>query len=262
MNIQLNILKMYNNQRSKQIIERDYTIGSRQSWPSNRFQIPRNWLVWEWLLNWDATDSLWINNGTATNMSWVDSWAWYTKQSGSFNWTTGYVDCWNWASLSPTTAISVSAWIKHTAWWTAYERIASKFETNLTSYKWWNIQISNTGVLQFECTNTNWWSTSTYWKTWTTNLKDSKWHLVNAIFDTTNWMKLYVDWKLETIWTTNWTIPASIWVVTTPLNIWRLLFNWTWYYWNINIQNVRLDNRILSNKEIQILYKDWLKLLH
>jgi len=48
--------------------------------------IPRNWLVWEWLLDGNALDTSWNwNNWTATNVTWVKTDKGYQSQAGSFN---------------------------------------------------------------------------------------------------------------------------------------------------------------------------------
>ena len=230
---------MYNNTRSKQINERDYTIWSRQSWPSNRFQIPKNWLVWEWLLNWDATDSLWVNNGTATNMSWVDSWVWYTKQAGSFNWTSSKVVCSNITWIK-----TISLCLTKTNTTTTSNMLFTTNTTWTSNYIW---QVHSNWV--FYC-NLWWWNlTPSHWIT-----ANNTWY---NIIITTDWsnLKLYNNWiLLSTVATT---LSLFIW------NIWTWN-NWyySWYYYDWLISNIRAYDRVLSNKEIQILYKESLKLLH
>jgi len=246
---------MYNNTRSKQIIERDYTIWSRQSWPSNRFKIPRNWLVWEWLLNWDATDSLWLNNGTATNMSWVDSWVGYTKQAGSFNWTTSKVI----ASFSNNSASNPIVF-------------SCRFKINTGETSWHLIAIwDNTGIRIDMFVNDLTWNIKLYWYSassvtsrefyWNTIIQPNIWYLAQMVRPTT-WTneELYINWIKETLTYTATGTPWSI--VTTVLTIWMINVWTELNFLNWIIQNTRIYNRVLSNKEIQILYKEWLKLLH
>jgi hypothetical protein len=53
--------------------------------------IPRNWLVAEYLLDWNANASVWTN-GTATNVTWWTDWVrGYQKGYGIFNGTSSYI---------------------------------------------------------------------------------------------------------------------------------------------------------------------------
>ncbi len=238
---------MYNNTRSKQIIERDYSIWSRQSWPSNRFQIPRNWLVWEWLLNWDATDSLWINNGTASNVSWVDSWVWYTKQAGSFNGSSSSISIWT--IVDPD---SYNSWFS-ISW--AFKRLWSSTNCNIFTISdwwlsWWWIEFKILSSTQIQYRFWSWTPSSVY----TINYSIWTWWNSFIMEHDINWNRLYINNNL---------ISNNPYIAlannSTSMNIWAW-FSWNYYWWLI--QYIRLYTKLLSQQEKQTLYKEWLKLLH
>lgn len=242
---------MYNNQRSVQILERDYTIWNHQSW--NKYNPVKRWLVWEWFLNWDATATVWTN-WTATNITWVDWWAWYTKQSASFNWTTSYIQVadYNWIDL--TTEYTMGAFLNMSALPTAWNLYAV-IDKN-AGWNWWEFELWN-----------NWWTqvifishwnasaTTTYQINYT--LPTNTDILLSATYSWTT-IKFWLNWLV--IWTVTW-VTRTCWVWTSVLEIWRSP-SITARYFNWKIKLVRIFNIELTQKEIQLLYKEWLKLLH
>lgn len=200
----------------------------------------RSWLVWEWLLNWNAYDTNdWTkNNWTATNVTYVDTDIGYQKQSGSFNGSSSKVTWLNMIdtkvdfSLSAQVKISSLTWNKmifRRAWGTVpYTYLV----VNATT--WTLTFFLNPG----SCTTT---AALTVWKDY---------HI--AITRAWNIGSIYINWILSAQWT--WT---QSWV-----NIWNNSELWNnenlnWFNWQI--QWVRIFNRALSQKEIQIWYQEWLR---
>jgi hypothetical protein len=69
---------------------------------------PIRGLIRSYQLDWNANDSVWTNNGTATNVTYVDSDIWYNKRCGSF-WATSNITfssisnvTWFWIWIYPT----------------------------------------------------------------------------------------------------------------------------------------------------------------
>ena len=237
---------MIENTRAKQILQRDYSIWSHQSWISWRYHIPRNWLVFEALLNWDATDSSWYwNNWSPINMVWNNTDIGYQKQCWSFNWSSSYIS------------------VANNALWNLWNNFTiSLTNVNFTSFstkcllRWWWLTnwfdiyaFTGSNRINFRSTNL---STTDSTSTNTIN----SWTNYNILI-TYNWsqLKFYFNWINTDTFNRTW----SIWAWDWNSYIWR----WTSSdYFNWNIQWVRIYNRVISQQEIQMLYKEWLKLLH
>lgn len=212
--------------------------------------IPRNGLVWEWVLDGNALDTSWSwNNWTATNVTYVKTDRWYQSQAWLiYSWTSTSSN-----KITTTYSLwavdfSLSCWINKNN----FKTWANNEDTifwNRSYPNWW-----------FLCFNESWWATNKISLPYWTNV----WHW-NTIFTTNRWyhivfvqqwntQKIYVDWNLEisTSFTqvSSWT-NFTIWNASTTLD--RALA-WT-------IQWVRLYNRVLSQDESQILYLEGLRKL-
>lgn len=242
---------MYNNQRSVQILERDYTIWNHQSW--NRYNPIKRWLVWEWLLNWDATDNLWINNGTNTNGTFSDSLVGYNSKLWVWNGTTAYVEIpdavnyryqngWvNWD-------LSISVWYTPTNT-TGVKTIVGK---------WTNPTLLTTDWIIY----TNWTAVS-LWILWTAvpctaTAVLTAWVPVHIVGTFTSWklQSIYIDSVFKTSATeTN----SPTYVLYDPIRIGQN----TWTNWNNwKVQLFRIFRWVLTPKEIKLLHKEWLKIIH
>lgn len=206
--------------------------------------IPRNWLVGEWLLDWNRLDTNdWTkNNWTATNVTYISTDKWYQKQAGSFNWSSSYI------------TISNNLWLT-SWWWQTISLIAKSLQSKYAyiadwqTTSWWNerlILINNANTLDI-------YSSWNFYATWIpiTNYT----HIV--LTHNTNWTDtLYVNWIFiytNISWTTwNGLNMLRIWCPADRTN--TALFNW-------QIQSVRIYNRVLSQQEIQNLYQEWLRQL-
>jgi len=255
------------NTRSRQIVQRDFTIGSHQSWISGRYPIPRNWLVGEWILNWDALDSSgYWNNGTATNVTYASTDIWYQAQASVHNWSTSKIACWNILDETGANPFSLSCWVKFTSLWS--QMIYWK-QLNSWSFWWFMLWqqrltaptrdfismslVSNDSTFgQANKSTTFNWITTWVWYhiVWTYDWsKTAAW--IKIFINTVEW---YDAWStIDTLWTKSISTSADFWIGSR--NSWNLPTNW-------NIQLCRKYDHILSTKEIQSLYMEWLKLLH
>ena len=200
----------------------------------------RVWLVWEWLLDWNANDTSWNwNNWTATNVTYVKTYKWYQSQAGSFNggnsrlslWTT-WIPTWN-------SNRTMCAWI---SW--------NKNNNTVIYSIWWSSTDNNMWI----SIHSDWQIKAyVYWRADLLSWVDKSWtHFVCA---TLNWttLSVYVDWILKNTWTY-----SSVNITATNHEIWNLSL-WHYYLWLI--QWVRHYNRALSQEEIQTLYLEWQRLL-
>ena len=211
------------------------------------YSLPRNWLVWEWMLDWNTNDSNdWTkNNGTATNVTWdATQYRWVNKYVGSFNGSSSKVDCWNTANHW-TWPFSWFIWIKTTATW----------GNQLIMSKWWVPYISF-----FSRVNADW----TFWVElydWTNScnkfvaasINDWIWH---HIWFTTNWttLTLYKDW--QSLWTTTDNTTNTLTSANSLVLWWRSDWaNNSWYNWYACW--ARIFNYALSIDEIQQYYLEW-----
>lgn len=164
---------------------------------TNYNNIPRIDLVWEWLLNWDATDTAWSNNWTATNVTWLWAEKWYVSEVWDFNGTSA------WISDSSATlwlnAYTCSIWLNSDVAQSGATRRAFWLYTSWIS----------AGALNFQWDNpTAWkeqaWEIATtvatfYRKQYTTSLTNWTWyHLACTYTWWSNWtLEIYLNWVSE-----------------------------------------------------------------
>lgn len=217
----------------------------------NKFtSIPRNWLIWEWLLDWNALDT---NDGTkvdwtATNVTYSNTNIGYQKQKWIFNGSSSYISI-------PSTAVNnlsswtISVWVKR----------------NVI-----NVQHSFFDKLQIWVSNHIQFMYEWIWWVWDNkirfNIHDQILASSSAITDIANfihwtwtwsasWMQLFKNWILDN---SNWLNAQLPDYTLNNINIWQVLWD-AWMNWNI--QWVRVYNRVLSQSEITNLYHEWLRKL-
>jgi hypothetical protein len=246
---------MYNNQRSRQIIERDYTIWNRQSWSSNRFQISKRWLVWEWLFNWNTKDSLLINDWTAINVIFDEGGCGYIKQTADFN------------------GANAMVYIPHNSIYNFTNQFSISYSINIDvfeEWKWiiwkWSEQPTTWTTNQFTIITKSVWKVGFYLNTWTITSFDNTttlntWERYDIIH-TYDWvfMSTYINWILD------WTLAKTWNMVTTwtlqRIEVWTYASNILDQYLNWKIQLLRIYNIVISEKEINKIHLERLKLLH
>lgn len=217
--------------------------------------IPRQWLVWEWLLNWNSSDSSgYGNNGTATNVTYTWTDIWYQSQCAVFNWSSSRVVIRPYNS--PWDIFTISLFLKTTL--TNSERLVYDRTINLVNIPRIFISINRSSIngnLSF------WWfngTTVSSISSWNIGINDGTWKHIVWTRDGNNTNLMYVNGILVS---TTWSIPSGNIGTGSSLTLWDDdSLNAFWF--NGNLQLVRDYNRALSAKEIQSLYKEWLKLLH
>lgn len=251
---------MINNSRSRRIVQRDMTIGTHQSGISGRFPIPRNGLVGEWFLNWNALDTSGSgNNGTVINATFVNTEIWYKKQmAGEFNsaWVStgnGRIELPSCGLWSACTEMSLSINFKCTnnnntsTWPVSYDYCFSAKNDWLFVVKNGNaatlsFRMYSTPSYILECIVANDITAShNYIYTWSTTQQNAKLYKDNVLVATSSDIR-----------TTSIALNQAMAFGGYPLI--------NHFHWNI--QTTRTYNRVLSEKERALLTMESLKLLH
>ena len=241
--------------------------------------IPRDNLVAEWGLDWDALDtSANTYNWTATNITWVDAEVGYQKKAASFNGSSSYITIGSWLTAFKTSTVTISGWFKTSAANTTWMYVVDNHVK-----AWWAGSTLNSGIgisidpngkvnvdyymLNSETFTINYadWTTetlSTYaWKVRSmTDVRDGQWHHFVAIVDN-NKARLYIDNKLHSWVTTSQSVRYSttddnyaLWILKYDSNI--------YYYYNWQLALIRHYNAILSEQDVEKLYLEWLRKLY
>lgn len=220
--------------------------------------IPRDWLVWEWLLDWNANDTAWTNNWTETDITYVWAERWYVNQCASFNGSSSIL------SLPATTLWTIWTQDFYVSWWYYltdpwsghYPMLFGSFQSpspfvwptiffdphNVWWWWWW------WDAIQFRATGDNKFFSST-----SASSLYNGWH--HIVMTRISWtLYLYIDWVLDNSWSDN----TDIWAADECdicRNSSKQRRHWkTWL--------VRAGVWIwLSQQEVQQLYQEWLRRL-
>lgn len=211
---------------------------------TNPYSIPRNWLVWEWNLDWNALDTSWNwNNWTPTNITWwTDSSILYQRWYAIFNanwWisTTAQLINTSWSYI-------ISCWIK-TRDTTSLTSINYQYDWYLLYMDWWkaNLKIrQNTSPTWIDCLSTS-------------NINTWEWVFITAVISPTS-AKIYINWKLEN---TSSYIDLTTNTNTIQIGSSNALFSPVWFTWYVSW--TKIFNRVLLDTEIRNLYMEWKRLL-
>jgi len=217
--------------------------------------IPRDWLVWEWLLDGDASDTSgsW-NNWTATDITWNTAERWYVKEVGSFNGSSSEV----WISkvfwLNDIVTINFNLYVSDTS---TSQVIFSIWEN--WNYNWAWIQLRD-DVIKIYYSTDNWWflnavsfpfiKTNEYCNITCVFSK-------NRVYNDITWFKWYINWVEQNLTnisdTDKWANTIDWWSNFWAYKAWS---NHFWFYW-WKLWLVRIYNRVLTEKEIRNLYLEW-----
>jgi len=215
--------------------------------------IPREWLVAEYYLNWDCLDTSWNwHDWTATDVTRVDTDIGYQSKCGSFNGSSSQIKApISWVIDEVTFSVRVKPRQTQDYWWIVW------------TYKEWNNSETFWSI--------SWWYNSTNWHmVWfnlytagslkmvlqLNNRNPNKWY--HYVYSIKEWeQRIYEDWKLVWIW--NYTD-----LEFNRINeYWIVIWSYTdAKYLAIDLELARIYNRVLSEKEIQALYLEWLKKLN
>jgi len=222
--------------------------------------IPREGLVWEWYLNWDAIDtSIGWDNWTATDVTWVNSDIGYQSKVGSFNGSSSKIDVpWN-EIYRIAWDLSLSFWVKIQEAWKVYFIIEcyDNWESLATNVLYsFHINDNNTFIRLHEYWD---WNNVSY--NFSATINANEYYHILLIRDTNlKKINLYINWELieqcsysdnpqkDTSWNTQ---NISIWYHE----------DWSDHYLNWQLWLLRIYNRMLSEPEIKTLYLEWLQKL-
>ena len=202
--------------------------------------IPRDWLVGEWLLDWNTNDTSWNwNNGTATDVSWVNARRWYINKCASFNWSSSKLDT-NYNIPSSSTTYSVWWWYRLDSADNYWVLLSQWTTTNSTNK--FNIEYSS--AVRFAIHDWDW---NTYAvEAWDI---DWKWHYYMWTFDWSN-VKFYDNWILQ--WTTSFSwsndLSSDSMRISSYSNDDTCNINWDCW-------NVLAINKALSADNVKLLYE-------
>jgi len=217
---------------------------SRNIWYTS---IPRDGLVAEYLLDWNANDTSgnW-NDGTATDVSWVSADRGYVKEVGDFNGSSSYVDipssvCSNlWTTFTVDITVNLSTTLSSEIWRRRYNN------TNI-SIKW----TGNENELRL------WIYDGSAWQEAVLSIELNKYEKLSMVSDANNSvMKIY---KNGTLFEEKTNISFG-----NSNNDWIAI--WAYADWSVDhsdwqIWLVRIYNRALNQSEIKNLYQEWLRRL-
>lgn len=206
----------------------------------NYTTIPRDWLVAEYHLDWNANATVWTN-GAATNVTWWTDWTIaYQKGYWIFNGSSSYITIPNNSIFDLWANYSIEIRCNITALPTSWNLQTLLYRLN-TAWNW----------AQFEFVLFNdWWVQKIFVSHATT------FNPINYTLPTWKWINLWVKYWSNTItftldWVIIWTVSQStapwtsnkqfaIWVNYQPSN--NRFFNW-------KIQTLRIYNRTITEEE-------------
>jgi hypothetical protein len=167
----------------------------------------------------------------------------YSKYAMSFDGTDDYIDCGNDASFNLTTGLTVSAWVKLTAYQNDKFILAKRWASN-------SFQIATAGGGKSQCSV--WIGSTRYDAIGSTVLSADTWYNIVGTFDGSN-VKVYVNSTLED------TTPASGNLATTTdiVSIAKGLNNNS-YNFNGSISNVSIWNAALTSAQVTEVYNQGL----
>lgn len=193
---------------------------------------------WYWKLDGNSLDSSWNgNNGTATNITYVDGKLW---QCASFNGSSSKIDISTALPSGRSVACTHNAWFKKGVGTNDY----------IIMWRWestWYYYMLHTHAIVTTTSNNRSQSVTI------TSPQDTNWHMYTLVQDwTTNdtcW-KLYIDWVYKATtaygfsWLANWAAVHSIWYAN-------------WGYANWLIDEVIIEDRAWSATEVRNYYSSF-----
>lgn len=245
---------MYKTIRTKQLLtwNENISVWLRTAWLL-RQPLTRRGLIHQYLLDWDATDSIWASNGTATNVTWVANDIWYTNEKADLNGSSSYIT----ASHSYSWAFAIAVWVN-------FDAFKSNDESQIYRITWaWstNIGFSHINTVsfpnQFQFFANDWTSWSSIYVSSFTPATGN-WYLVIWHADWTTRYLTILDEEWNIYEGSSWTA-VSI-TLSWTANIYR--HPTAWRYLDGKSAFLRIYNRGLSRKDIKELYYEGVALLH
>ncbi len=183
------------------------------------------------------------NTGTISGATWNSSGMF--GNSLAFNGSTDYVDVGNNPSLSPSNALTVTAWVKY--------NVINRNTAIYSNSEIINIAVSNSDNAFFYLTDVNYWVMPAGA---IGNINNGQWHQLVFTYDSAggaNNMRVYADGILKQQTTATGTLaPTSH---HTKLGVWADAY----YWYDGTMDDVAIYNRSLSADEITARYNSGLK---
>jgi len=193
----------------------------------NNTFIPRDNLVAEYLLDWNANDTAWSNNWTATDITRVDGDRWYVNQCASLNGSQfSKTNIWSGENLLSKNAINDPS--GYTIW------INSS----------WRIFFHRRGSVRKAISTTN-------------SIVVNKEYLLSIVINWNN-SKIYLNWVEQALTDND---DMWIWDSTNShsLTLWSSPSGADFYSWKAAL--LRIYNKIPTESQINSLYQEWLRKL-
>ena len=216
-----------------------------------RQQINRDWIVAEYLFDWDAKDSAWNNDWVATNITWPDSNKLYKWKDASGNWRNSYIEA-NlpqlWSNFSFVIGLK---WDNNPA--SDWDRIIDAYSWNLSNiwFQWSHYYYPENRQKFYVMT------------TWGHEIAVqiqgtlSAWVPYFMVFTVEGInLKAYLNWEFNNI-ETFWDIPLRS---SNKIKIFSSNYNRANFDWDISL--LRICDVALSPERVKEMYLEWLQLLH
>jgi len=221
---------------------------------TNPYSTPRNWLVFEAKLDWNANDNINANIAYPMNMTRPsDSSIGYQKWYWLFNWSNSYIEYVNTGIPTWNSQRTISCWI-----------YINSFASNMNMFFWiwksdaWSLQCFNLATPnnypKYLTWNFRWsdLSSSYILQTW-------KWIFLTMSYDWTT-ARLYADNVMVSSWNFNLDTQAGdpfIWVLFSYSAM--IAYSNTMFDWKLCL--ARIYNRVLLDTEIRTLYMEGKRIL-
>lgn len=224
---------------------RDQSGNNRHATPTSISSvIPSDRCVALYNFHSDATDLTGNNTGTETAVTYGGG---NFGQGADFNGTNSYIYASS-AVQQPTTNYSVSIWSKWDSKPSGSVGLIGNFKTGV------NPQVGFAVAKASGLNTFGFWANGTYTNSnvqSTTNFVTNRWYHVVGTYDGSN-IKIYVDGQLEGTQAYTATPAAT----DQPLVIGRWYGNYSGYYHDGQIDQVRIFNKALSSSEVTQLYNE------
>ncbi len=205
--------------------------------------IPRNGLVWEWLLDGNALDTNdgTKNNGSATNVTYANTDVGMQYKCGVFN-GNAWVIAGNSTNLS--TWFTTTLWVKPNSNNSDGYFLSAWGSDNGSIFQNWSKFMGGALVKNIR-----------YYVEWATTISAWIWYHLTLTYSSTNKLRIFVNWVLD------WTNTTMSWDPSSTTGSWYIWRSDAWGNSRCNLQAVRVYNRELSQDEIYSLYLEWKKKL-
>lgn len=215
------------------------------------YNIPTDWLVWSWDLDWDWKDRSWNSYDLATsNIVWEDTNLWFNKQKAKANWINSKLYNTSDFNLWWTDEFTIIMYLNLTYQWAtsyiSWNYNTSVWQVSLAIIKDWNWTSVQNGKIHIQ-RGTNWWGGIFLNWDYPENTD-----FILKITNTSSWLfSFYIDDVLQDSW-----INAT-WTSLPWLHLMYATNDTNWVLWNISL--IKLYNKVITSSENFALKAEWLK---